>query len=153
MLKSVQMRLFLTPAEPSQNGKSRFFKIFAVRRALQQLQTMIFPFCCHPQGPTQTANNYFPKSLPPAGPYKNCNQRFFKILAARRAVQKLQTVIFKRLVLLSYGLVAPTCFIVFWPWPKSVFRGLVRHSRQFHLPTDCFNSLLVRYSLGSIKEN
>ena len=37
-----------------------------------------------------------------------------------------------RLVLLSFGLVAPTCFICFWPRPISFFRGLFRQFRQYY---------------------
>ena len=39
-----------------------------------------------------------------------------------------------RSVLFSFGLVAPTCFICFWPRPFSIFRGLFRQFRQFYFP-------------------
>ena len=37
-----------------------------------------------------------------------------------------------RSVLFSFGLVAPTCFICFWPRRELIFRGLVR--QQYHFP-------------------
>ena len=39
-----------------------------------------------------------------------------------------------RSVLFSFGLVAPTCFICFWPRPELIFRGLVRQFRQYYFP-------------------
>ena len=39
-----------------------------------------------------------------------------------------------RSVLFSFGLVAPTCFICFWPRPITISRGLVRQIRQFYFP-------------------
>ena len=37
-----------------------------------------------------------------------------------------------RSVLFSFGLVAPTCFILFWPRSKVIFRGLVWEFRQYY---------------------
>ena len=39
-----------------------------------------------------------------------------------------------RSVLFSFGLVAPTCFICFWPRRELIFRGLVRQFRQYYFP-------------------
>ena len=39
-----------------------------------------------------------------------------------------------RSVLFSSGLVAPTCFICFWPRRELIFRGLVRQFRQYYFP-------------------
>ena len=40
-----------------------------------------------------------------------------------------------RSVLFSFGLVAPTCFICFWPRRELIFRGLVRQFRQYYFPS------------------
>ena len=39
-----------------------------------------------------------------------------------------------RPVLFPFGLVAPTCFICFWPRGELIFRGLLQQFRQSYFP-------------------
>ena len=40
-----------------------------------------------------------------------------------------------RSVLFSFGLVAPTCFICFWPRRELIFRGLLWQFPQYYFPS------------------
>lgn len=112
MLKSVQIRVFLTPAGPPKKYKSGFFKIVAACRSLQQgkrlivqcsptagpypkWHTLIFQKNGRPQGLTKRANFYLSICLPPPGPHKKGKQRIFKLFATRRALQNLKSYFFK----------------------------------------------------------
>ena len=55
-----------------------------------------------------------------------------------------------RSVLFSFGLVAPTCYICFWPRRELIVSGLVQQFRQYYFPAVFLASLyLWYYQIGS----
>ena len=104
---------------------------------------MIFLDFRRPQGPTRTANGYFSKFWPPAGPYKELQTVIFHFACRPQGPTTIANSNFsKRFVLLSFGFVASSCFIVFVR-PDPIFLLGVSSTSSTVLTAHCLNSLLV----------